>query len=111
MEEEEEDYESNVNNVTIDTSFQSPVAINAQNKYTNMPYERRLASGILAKTIKEFKGCTIQSTISDSAQYDSDKQVEAINDSEKKVDAINDSDKQVYAINDSDKQVNSINNS
>ena len=76
-----------------------------------MSYKRRLSSGILAEMIKQFKGCTIQSTISDSAQYDSDKQVEAINDSDKKVDAINDSDKQVDAINDSDKQVNAINNS
>ena len=53
--------------------------------------------GILAKTIKEFKGCTIQSTISDSAQYDSNKQVDAINDSNKQVDIINDSEELVDA--------------
>ena len=74
----------------MDTSFQSPDAINAQKEDTNVSYKRRLSSGILAEMIKQFKGCTIQSTINDSAQYDSDKQVEAINDSDKKVDAIND---------------------
>ena len=52
MKEEEEDTQNNVNNVTMDTSFQSPVATNVQNKYANMPYERQLASGILAETTK-----------------------------------------------------------
>ena len=65
----------------MDNLFQSPIAINAQKKDTHVLYERRLSSGILAETIKEFKGCTIQSTISDSAQNDSDKQVDAIDDS------------------------------
>ena len=73
VEEEEEYSKSNVKNVTTDTSFRSPVAINAQKKDTNLSYERRLALGILAETIKEFKGYTIKSTLSDSAQYDSDK--------------------------------------
>ena len=66
MEEEEEEIKSNVNNIIAETSFQSPVAMNAQKKYANTSYERRLASGILEETIKEFKGCTIQSTIKDS---------------------------------------------
>ena len=37
-----------------------------------MTNERRIASVILKKTIKEFHGLTIQSTISDSANYDSE---------------------------------------
>ena len=76
MEEEEEDAQNNVNNVTTDTSFQSPVAMNVQNKDANMSYERQLASGILAETIKNFKGCTIQSKINGSVYYESDGQVE-----------------------------------
>ena len=62
----------NVNNVTTDTLFQSPFTVNAQKKDANMTYERRTASGILEETIKEFKGCTIQSKINDSRYYDSD---------------------------------------
>ena len=72
MEEEEEEIENNINNITINTSFQSPVALNAQNKYATMSLERRLASGILAETIQSFKGCTIQSTINNSIYYESD---------------------------------------
>ena len=77
------------NNVTTDTSFQTPVAMNVQNKYANMSYERRLASGILAKTIKNFKGCTIQSTINNSVNYESNEQLDKINDSEEQIDARN----------------------
>ena len=59
--EEEEKYaKRNVNNVTTFTLFQSPIAINAQNKDANVKNERKIASGIHEKTIKEFKGCTIQ---------------------------------------------------
>ena len=59
MEEEEEDAPNNVNNITTDTSFHSPVDMNVQNKDTNISYESRLTSGILAETIENFKGCTI----------------------------------------------------
>ena len=115
MEEEEEEEESNVNNITTDTSFQSPVAINAQKKDTNVSYERLLASGILEEIIKEFKGCTIQSTIHDSGYYNSYEQVDAINDSETQVGARNwlrnDSTKLVDQINDSNKQVDAISDS
>ena len=52
MEDEEKYAERNVNNVTTDTFFQSPVTINAQNKDANMTYERQIASGIIADTIK-----------------------------------------------------------
>ena len=48
IDEEEEDAKINFNNVTTDTSFKCPVAINAQKKDTNVSYERRLASVILA---------------------------------------------------------------
>ena len=82
MEDKEKDAEHNVNNVTTDTFFQSPVTINAQNKDANVTYEKRIASGILAETIKKFKGCTIQSTINNSEYYDSDEQVDAISNSE-----------------------------
>ena len=53
---------------------------------------------LFAETIKQFKGCTIQSTIRDSAHYDYDEQVDAINDSEKQVDSINDSEELVDAV-------------
>ena len=52
MVEEEEDAKSNVNHVTTDTLFHYPVAINAQKKDTNVSYERRIASDILAERIK-----------------------------------------------------------
>ena len=52
MEDKEKDAEHNVNNVTTYTSFQSPVTINAQNKYANVTYERQIASDILSETIK-----------------------------------------------------------
>ena len=84
------------------------------------------ASGAMAEMVENFKGCTIQSTISNSAHINSDEQVDEINDSEEQVDArnwlrddsaeqvdqINDSYKQVDAItNDSDKQVDAISDS
>ena len=52
LEEEKEEIESNVNNIITNTSFQSPVAMNTQNKDANMSYEIRLASGILSEKIK-----------------------------------------------------------
>ena len=56
--------------------------MNVKNKYANFSLERRLDSGSLAETIEDFNGFTIQSTISDSAHSDSDKQVDEINYSE-----------------------------
>ena len=44
--------EDNVNNVTMDTLIQSPVAINAQKKYANVTNERQIASEIHVETIK-----------------------------------------------------------
>ena len=73
----------------MDTSFQSPITMNAQKKYANISLERQLASGVLAETIKFFKGYTIQSTINDYRYYESDEEFEEINDSEVQVDARN----------------------
>ena len=42
----------NVNNFTTDNLFHPPVNINAQKKDSNMTYERRMALGILAETMK-----------------------------------------------------------
>ena len=100
MEDEEKYAERNINNVTTDTSFQSPVTINAQKKYANVTYEGQIASGILAETIKYFKGCRIQSTISDSTHSNSDEQVDAISDSEEQVYAISDYEEMVDAASD-----------
>ena len=96
----------------MNTSFQYPVAINAQEKYTNMSLERRLASGILSEIIKNVKGCAIQSIINISVHYECYGQVDKINDFEEQVDARNwlknNSSEQVDHINDSNKQVDSI---
>ena len=61
MDEEEEEMERNINNITCDTPFQSPVTKNLQKKYTNWSLERRLAAVVLDKMVKEFNECTIQS--------------------------------------------------
>ena len=82
MEEKEEEIKCNINNITCYTSFQSLIAMNVQKKDANMSLERWLASGVLAEMIENFKGCTILSTISDSAHSNSDKPVDKINDSE-----------------------------
>ena len=62
--------------------------------------------------VENLKGCTIQSTIINSANSNSDEQVDEINYSEEQVDARNwlrnDSAEQVDQINDSYKQVDSI---
>ena len=78
----------------------------------NFSLERQLASGVFVEMVENFKGCTIQSTISDSEHSDSDKQVDKINDFEGGFDARNwlrnDYAEQVGQINDYDKQVDSI---
>ena len=66
--EQEDKYaKPNVNNVTMDNFFQSPVTINTQRKDAHNTNERQIDAYIHADTMKEFKGFTIQSTISDSA--------------------------------------------
>ena len=100
MEEEEKYSKRNVNNITIDTLFQSAVTITAQKKDANMTYDRQIDSCIFLETIKEFKGCTIQSTISDSAQSNSKEQGDVISDSEEQVNVISNSEEMVYAVSD-----------
>ena len=70
MQEEEEEIESHINNIKMDTSCHSHVATDAEKKDANMSLERRLASGVLAETIKFFKGYNIPSTINDSGCYE-----------------------------------------
>ena len=53
--------------------------MNVQKKDANWSLERQFASGVLEETVREFKGCTIQS----------DKQVDTTIDSEEHVDARN----------------------
>ena len=79
MEQEEEGIEGNINNITCDTSFESPVTTNVQKKRKNLSLERQLAAGLMAEMVENFKGCTIQS----------DEQVDKIIDSEEHVDARN----------------------
>ena len=94
--EEEEEIELNTNNITWDTSFQSPVTKSVEKKYANWSLERRLAAGVQAEMVENFKGCIIQS----------DEQVDTIIDSKEHVDARNwlrnDSAEQVDVINDSE---------
>ena len=98
-EQQEEEIECNINNITCDTSFQPPVTMNVQKKYENWSLERRLAAGGLDKMVKEFKGCTIQSDEQIDTTIDSEEHVDARNwlrnDSAEQVDAIIDSKKLV----------------
>ena len=71
--------ERNINNITCDTPFLSPVTKIVQKKYENWSLERRPAADVLAEMVEIFKGCTIQS----------DKQVDKTIDSEERVDARN----------------------
>ena len=107
-EEEKKDAERNVNNVTMDTLFQSPVTINTQRKDANLTNEIKIASGIHAETIKEFKGFTIQSTISDSAHSNSEELVYAVRNSEELVDAVSNSEELVDAVRNSEELVDAI---
>ena len=52
MEQEEEEIKRNINNITCDTTFQSPVTINVQKKDSNWSLERRLAAGVLEEMVK-----------------------------------------------------------
>ena len=72
-EEEELDAKFNANNVTMDNFFQqSPVTTNTQEEIASVKNERLISSGILSEKIKVFNGLTIQSTINDSAYYNSE---------------------------------------
>ena len=54
---------------------QYPVAINTQRSNANVENERRISSGILVETIIGFKWLKLQSTINDSAYYNSEEDV------------------------------------
>ena len=51
-EQQKEEIEGNINNITCDTSFQSPVTNSVQKKDASWSLERRLAVGVLAKILK-----------------------------------------------------------
>ena len=87
--------ERNINNITCDTPFQSPSTKSVQEKDASWSLERRLAAGVLAEMVENFKGCSIQS----------DKQVDDISNSKEQVDARNwlrnDAFEEVDVLNDS----------
>ena len=49
MDEEEEEIKRDINNITCNIPFKSPVIKNLQRKYANWPFERQLATGIQKK--------------------------------------------------------------
>ena len=57
----------------MDTFIQSPVRTNTPRNIANVPNERQISSDILVETIKGFKLLTLQSKISDSTYYHSEK--------------------------------------
>ena len=61
MNEELEEMERNINNITCNTPFQSPGTNIAQEKDASWSLERRLAAGVLAGMVENFKGCSVQS--------------------------------------------------
>ena len=74
----------------MDNLFQSPDTINTQRKDSKVTNERQIASDVHAETMKEFKGVTIQSTISNYAHSDSEEIVDAVSNSEELDDAVSD---------------------
>ena len=72
---ETEDEERNANNVTTDTFIQSPITTNAPREKTDVADERRIYLKILTETIKGFNRLTLQSTMNDSADDHSNKNV------------------------------------
>ena len=95
MNEEVEEMERNINNITCDTPFQSPGTKSVQKKDASWSLERRLAAGILAEMVENFKGCSNQS----------DEQVDDISDSKEGVEDRNDSFEEVGVLNDSENLV------
>ena len=51
---------------------QSPITTNKQGEIAKVTNERQISPSILAETIKGFKGLVIQSTINNSAYYNSE---------------------------------------
>ena len=81
MNEEVEEMERNINNITCGTPFRSPGPKRVQKKDSSWSLERRIAAGVLAEIVEHFKGCSIQS----------DEQVDDISDSKEGVEDRNDS--------------------
>ena len=52
--------ERNINNITCDNSFGSPVTKSVQKKDASCSLERRLAAGILEEMVENFRGFSIQ---------------------------------------------------
>ena len=63
----------------MDHFSQYPVTTNTQRKIANVPNDRQISLGILTERIKIFKGLTIQSSINNSAYYNSDEDDAEIN--------------------------------
>ena len=60
----------------MDTFFtQSHGTTNTQREIANITNERRISTNILVEKIKGFNELTIQSTINDSAYYDSEEDI------------------------------------
>ena len=95
MNEEVEEMERYINNITCDTPFQSPGTKSVQKKDASWSLKRRLAAGVQAEMVKNFKGCSIQS----------DEQVDDISDPKEQLDARN------WLRNDSFEEVDVLNNS
>ena len=97
MEQQEEEIKRNINNIACNTSFESPVTMNVQEKYANWSLERRLTAGVPDEMVKEFNECTIQSDEQVDTTIDSEEHVDARNwlrsNSAEQVDVINDSKK------------------
>ena len=104
MDEDEEEMERNINNITCNTPFQSPVTKNVQKKDAGWSLERQLDAGVLAEIVENFKGCTIQSDEQIDTLIGSKEHVDARNwlrnDSAKQVDVINDPERLVVDGND-----------
>ena len=100
MNEEVEEMILNINKITCDTPFQSPGTKSVQKKDSSWSLERRLAVGVLAEMIENFKRCSIQSEEQVDDISDSKEGVENRNDSSEEVDVLNDSE--IFVVDGSD---------
>ena len=51
MEQEKKGIERNINNITCDTPFESPVTVNVKKKDANWSLERRIAAGVVEEMV------------------------------------------------------------
>ena len=72
---EERDAKCNANNVTTDTFIHPPVMKNTPTERTYIANERRIYLDSLTETLKGLNRLTLQSTINDSADDHSNKNV------------------------------------